>query len=160
VIAVHGEGRPLLLLAVGPDYRKPVDGVGGPQAEHHPAIARRSIAAAAANKARLLAAGRLEEHARAHQVGVVLVRQFHSEPVVARRRDVAQDGDRLIDVADDDIGLAVVVEIAQRCTAGKMRLGEVGPPPLGDLREFAAPVPQQDWALAARPFAINRSSQP
>src|SRR5947209_13579932 len=81
---------------------------------------------------------------------MVLACQLHAEPVVAGRRDVAQDRDGFIDVADDHIELAVVVEIAQRGAARQVRLREVRTAAPGNLLELAAAVAQEYRPLATR----------
>ena len=67
--------------------------------------------------------------------------QLHLEPVPRRgpRKIVAQQRGRLIQVHDEDVDVAIVVEVAESAAAAGMRRGDAGPGFVDQLFEFALP---------------------
>ena len=140
MIAIDRQLLPLLPLAVGPNHRKAIDFLRFSQAEDVASIARRGVAAAARGEARLLSPAAFQNQLRAHYIRVVSPRQFDAQPVMVRRRLVVQQDHRLVEMADDEIDTAVVIEVAEGRAASRVRRAEIGAAPMRDVRERATLV--------------------
>src|SRR5581483_3653937 len=86
---------------------------GCPEAEDDAVVAAGEVAAAALDLADELLPADLQRQHRAGGVGVGLADEGGPEPVVPVVADVPQQGDRLVGVADHDVGAAVVVQVAE-----------------------------------------------
>src|SRR5205823_71227 len=87
---------------------------------------------------------------------VVLALQSHAEPVVAPAPDAPQDGDRLVHVADDEVGPAVVVQVPEPDPARRVGRREVAPDPPAGVAELPALVEQEDRVLLAARVLARR----
>ena len=148
VVPVGPQPVKRLLGAVRPLDRQPARRLR-PQPEHQPPVpAGRVRPAPLGEPGQPLSAGRQRRRGPDH-VGVVLADQPHARasgcPLPA---DAPQDGDRLVDVADDQVGPAVVVQVAEGRPAGQVRGLEVGPAPLaGTSLNFPPPWFMQQHRL-------------
>src|SRR6185437_6149689 len=94
-------------------------------------------------------------HLGPHYIGMVLANQLHPEPVTAGTADATQDRHRLIDVADDEIGAAVVVQIAEAYAARRMECSLIAADLPAHVGEFAADVAKQQRRLLATDAATR-----
>src|SRR5262249_29417396 len=86
-------------------------------------------------EARQAAAVDLQRGLRADDVAPSATDQFHAEPVMAPIHLVAQQRDRLIHMTDNQVGIAVVVKVADNQAAPAMHSLKVTPASRGDVRE-------------------------
>src|SRR5438105_2183818 len=105
-----------------------------------PRVNRRAPTAAALAEAGQLAALHFDDDFHADQVAVFLADQFEAQPMVGIRMfaaETARDNHGTVDGADDEIGPAVVVEIANReAAAAEFAIEEIAAA-LGDVNELA-----------------------
>src|SRR5262249_34610146 len=134
-VAIHRGDCEVPLVAPSPVHRQlEVLSVGFPQAEDVPAVAGRGVAAAPLGEACLSAAAALDHSGGANDVAMPLASQLDPQPVItAGVGYVVEDCYRLVDVADHDVHLAVVVQVAQRGTAAEVVLPEIRTASLADI---------------------------
>ena len=77
--------------------------------------------------------------------------QLHAEPVVPAPDRVHQQANRSVDIADDHVDVAVVVDVAERRSATDVEQLEHGARVPGDVLESSvAQIPEQELSLAVR----------
>ena len=84
--------------------------------------------------------------------GVILAHEANAQPVVRRTADAPQDGDRLVEVADDEVDPAVVIQVAEADPAPQMGRLEIVPESFAGDAELPPIVEQQDGQLLAIGF--------
>src|SRR5262249_33965957 len=122
VIAVDGEIRPRFVLTVGPANFDTLDRPRLTEPEVHTQIVLRVVAAAAAHLLPLHTLARHQANARADGVTVRTGSdQLQRNPVSLSRSIESKQVRKIVDVVDDDVEVAVVVEVGE-CRAAS-RLG-------------------------------------
>src|SRR5438552_802165 len=105
-----------------------------------PRVNRRAPTAAAFAEAGQLAAVHFDDDLHADQIAVLFADQFEAEPMVGiwmLAAEAARDNHGTVDGADDEIGPAVVVQIADSQTAAAVFAVEEISAALRDVNELA-----------------------
>src|SRR5438128_21294 len=97
-----------------------------------PPVARRKVTAASLGEARHSAVFHFQGELGADDVAVTSANQLDPEPVVFRPRFIVQERDWLVEVANDEVDAAVVVDVAEGDAPTIMLLLEVRPTLGGD----------------------------
>src|SRR5262249_36997927 len=133
----------LLLAAPGPSYGQSLYLGRCAEAEEDAWIVGGKIAAASLGEAGQLALIGFEDEGGADDVAVVFADELDAEPAgrVALGGLVAQEDGLVVGVADDDVGPAIVVQIADGNAAGEGGSLEEGSAALGPVLKEAALAP-------------------
>src|SRR4051812_12054408 len=157
VKTINVKSVPGLFASIGPAHVNAVHARGERQPEVHAEVVLREIAAAAANLLPLLDAARDAAHSCADRVAIGRdAGQLQRDPVVTRTALAAEEVRPIVDVRDRHIDLAVVVEIAERRAAPRLRRRDRRAEPLGHVDETSiAAVAIHDLALFVSRFRFH-----
>ncbi len=139
-VTVHGETVPVFFPAARPTYGQASDLLGLAQSEEVPSITRREVAAAPVGETVLAPAVHLQSHLGPDHIAVLPAHQLDAQPVTLRHDLVAQKRYGFVNIADDQIGAAVVIEVAQRDAPAVVFAVEIGTAPGGDRLEAPPPL--------------------
>src|SRR3954447_3946145 len=157
VKTINVKSVPGLFASIGPAHVDAVHARGERQPEVHAEVVLREIAAAPANLLPLLDAAGDAPHPRANRIAIRRdAGELQRDPVVTRIALTAEEVRPIVDVRDRHIDLAVVVEIAERRAAPRLRRRDRRAEPLGDIDEASiAAVAIHDLALFVSRFRFH-----
>src|SRR5579883_864428 len=143
---IRRDARHLFDAAVRPaDFE--IGGRRGPQPEVQAAVARRKISALRQHRLRLPPIAVACHHRRADRRAVRLrALQQHFQPMAGASQIIAQQRGRLVHVHDQDVEVAVVIEIAESDATARVRLGDARPGLLQQFFELAGAEIAKDHA--------------
>ena len=147
--AIGLQPGPGLLEAIRPTHDNAVDGVRASQPEMEAQVVLRIVAAAAADFLTLLAVGRDEAHQRTDCAPVGLgADKLQRHPVPLAGLIEAEQIRCVVQIVDDDVDVAVVVEVGKRGPPAGLRRRHRRAELLADVREpSVAQVAVDDLAL-------------
>src|SRR5438270_3926312 len=127
----------MFFLAPRPGNRQPSGPIGAAEAKDVSPVAGGKVAAATLGEARQPTAADFQGQLGADDIAIVAADQGDAQPMIARLYVVAQESDGSIEVVDDDVGAAIVSEVAESGAAAVMILLDVGSALGADLAEAA-----------------------
>src|SRR5262249_42831270 len=98
----------------------------------------------------LFAVPGFENNAGAHNVSMLGAHELDPQPVVSCRSNVLENGHRFVHVADNQVNLAVVVQVPQCDPTCQVFLQEIVSAALADVLEFTRLVTKQHGLLPTR----------
>ena len=145
----------MLLVAPGPGDRDPPHARLVAQADQHAPVAGGEVTASALDEPGQPPVAHFHNHPGPGHVPVLPPDQLDAQPVmvgdVASARVVTEQDGRTVQMGDDQVGPAIVVEVADGQPPAAVWHLEVISPLLGDDRKPPGPeVPQQDRPLLDR----------
>src|SRR5690606_30091235 len=117
-----------------------IDALRVPEAEVEAEVALRNVASAASDLRDLAMSAGFERHFRADREPVLFATKVEKNPRSTIRAVVPQDRWPIARVRDDDIDIAIEIDVAERCPAAREPFGEARPCVGSDLAEAASLV--------------------
>src|SRR5207244_8792647 len=90
----------------------------------------------------------LDNEFGSRHITMIFAMELKAQPMMGHAGFIPQQNDRLVDMADDEVGQAIVIEVADGQAAADMIAAEIGSSLPGNVRETAvALVAKQDRPL-------------
>jgi len=135
----------MLLLTERPNDREAAGTFCLAQTKQQSSVSRGEVATPALGKAGQCTASHMQGYLGADEVAVPLVGQLHPEPVVPLPGFVAEQRDRFVKMANDQVGPAIVIQVADGDAAALVLGLEIWPTLAGDVRKRAYAL----WPLSS-----------